>query len=200
MKQTGLPSSPLIAVVGATATGKSALALKLAQAFDGEIISADSRQVYRYMDIGTAKPTAAERAQVRHWLIDVVDPDEEFSLGRYLDLAQEALKDIWSRGKTAFLVGGTGQYVWSLLEGWQVPRVEPDWELRRSLEERARREGIESSAQRASDGRPRSRLSHRRSQRAAGHSGAGGVQADRPPDIIMAGEVAAGVRGAYPGD
>jgi tRNA dimethylallyltransferase len=144
MKQTGLPSSPLIAVVGATAIGKSALALKLAQAFDGEIISTDSRQVYRYMDIGTAKPTAAERAQVRHWLVDVVNPDEEFSLGRYLDLAQEALKDVWSRGKTAFLVGGTGQYVWSLLEGWQVPRVEPDWEFRRSLEERARQEGIET--------------------------------------------------------
>ena len=144
MKQTGLPSSPLIAVAGATATGKSALALKLAQAFDGEIISADSRQVYRYMDIGTAKPTAAERVQVRHWLVDVVDPDEEFSLGRYLDLAHEALKDVWSRGKTVFLVGGTGQYVWSLLEGWQVPRVEPDWTLRRSLEEQARREGIET--------------------------------------------------------
>jgi tRNA dimethylallyltransferase len=144
MKQTGLPSNPLIAIVGATAAGKSALALKLAQAFDGEIISADSRQVYRHMDIGTAKPTAAERALVRHWLVDVIDPDEEFSLGRYLDLAQEALKDIWSRRKTAFLVGGTGQYVWSLLEGWQVPRVEPDWALRRSLDERARREGIET--------------------------------------------------------
>jgi tRNA dimethylallyltransferase len=132
---------PLIAVVGATATGKSALALRLARAFDGEIVGADSRQVYRYLDIGTAKPTAAERAEVRHWLIDVADPDEEFSLGRYLDLARQALADIWSRGKRAFLVGGTGQYVWSLLEGWQVPRVGPDWGLRRSLEERARREG-----------------------------------------------------------
>ncbi len=132
---------PLIAVVGATATGKSALALRLARAFDGEIVGADSRQVYRHLDIGTAKPTAAERAQVRHWLIDVAEPDEEFSLGRYLDLAQQALADIWSRGKRAFLVGGTGQYVWSLLEGWQVPRVGPDWALRRSLEERARREG-----------------------------------------------------------
>jgi tRNA dimethylallyltransferase len=132
---------PLIAVVGATATGKSALALRLARAFDGEIVGADSRQVYRYLDIGTAKPTAAERAEVRHWLIDVADPDEEFSLGRYLDLARQALADIWSHGKRAFLVGGTGQYVWSLLEGWQVPRVGPDWGLRRSLEERARREG-----------------------------------------------------------
>jgi tRNA dimethylallyltransferase len=132
---------PLIAVVGATATGKSALALRLARAFDGEIISADSRQVYRYLDIGTAKPTAAERAQARHRLIDVADPDDEFSLGRYLDLARQALGDIWSRGKRAFLVGGTGQYVWSLLEGWQVPRVGPDWALRRSLEEWARQEG-----------------------------------------------------------
>jgi tRNA dimethylallyltransferase len=132
---------PLIAFVGATASGKSALALRLARAFDGEIVGADSRQVYRYLDIGTAKPTAAERAQVRHWLIDVADPDEEFSLGRYLDLARQALADIWSRGKRVFLVGGTGQYVWSLLEGWQVPRVGPDWALRRSLEERARREG-----------------------------------------------------------
>jgi tRNA dimethylallyltransferase len=133
---------PLIAIVGATATGKSALALRLARAFDGEIVGADSRQVYRHLDIGTAKPTAAERAQARHWLIDVADPDEQFSVGRYLDLARQALADIWSRGKRAFLVGGTGQYVWSLLEGWQVPRVGPDWALRRSLEERARQEGV----------------------------------------------------------
>jgi len=132
---------PLIAVVGATASGKSALALRLARAFDGEIVGADSRQVYRGLDIGTAKPSAAERAQARHWLIDVAEPDEEFSLGRYLDLALQALADIWSRGKRALLVGGTGQYVWGLLEGWQVPRVGPDWALRRSLEERARREG-----------------------------------------------------------
>jgi len=135
---------PLIAVVGATASGKSALALRLARAFDGEIVGADSRQVYRGLDIGTAKPPAAEREQARHWLIDVADPDEEFSLGRYLDLARQALADIWSRGKRAFLVGGTGQYVWSLLEGWQVPRVGPDWALRRSLEERARREGSDA--------------------------------------------------------
>ncbi len=137
-------AGPLIAIVGATATGKSALALRLAQAFDGEIVGADSRQVYRRMDIGTAKPTAEQRAQVPHWLIDVIDPDGEFSLASYQELAQEALAAVWSRGKRAFLVGGTGQYVWSLLEGWQVPRVAPDWELRRSLEERARREGPES--------------------------------------------------------
>jgi tRNA dimethylallyltransferase len=131
----------LVAVVGPTATGKTDLALHLALAFEGEIIGADSRQVYRGMDLGTAKPTAEQRARVPHWLVDVVDPDEEFGLARYLDLVQAALDDIWSRGRLPFLVGGTGQYVWALLEGWQVPRVGPDWALRRELEERAHREG-----------------------------------------------------------
>jgi tRNA dimethylallyltransferase len=131
----------LVAVVGPTATGKTDLALRLALAFEGEIIGADSRQVYRWMDIGTAKPTAEQRVQVPHWLVDVADQDEEFGLARYLDLAQAALDDVWSRARQPFLVGGAGQYVWALLEGWQVPRVGPDWALRRELEERANREG-----------------------------------------------------------
>jgi len=131
----------LIAIVGPTATGKTAVGVKLAHALGGEIVSADSRQVYRHMDVGTAKPGAEERARVRHWLVDVVDPDEPFSLGQYLDLAGAALADIWSRGLPAFLVGGSGQYVWALLEGWQVPRVPPDADLRRRLEGRAAHEG-----------------------------------------------------------
>jgi tRNA dimethylallyltransferase len=131
----------LVAVVGPTATGKTDLALRLALDFEGEIIGADSRQVYRWMDIGTAKPTPEQRAEIPHWLVDVADPDDEFGLARYLDLAQAALDDVWSRGRQPFLVGGTGQYVWALLEGWQVPRVGPDWDLRRDLEERAHREG-----------------------------------------------------------
>jgi tRNA dimethylallyltransferase len=135
---------PLVAVVGATASGKSALALRLALAFDGEIVAADSRQVYRYLDAGTAKPTPEERALVPHWLIDVVDPDGEFSLAQYLDMAREALADIWRRGRTPFVGGGTGQYVWALVEGWQVPHVPPDREVRRSLEDRAEREGIDA--------------------------------------------------------
>jgi tRNA dimethylallyltransferase len=139
-----IPNKRLIAVVGPTASGKSDLALRLALAFHGEIVSADSRQAYRYMDAGTAKPSPEDRARVRHWLIDTVDPDEEFSLAQYLDLARETLEDIWRRGKTPFLDGGAGQYVWALLEGWQVPRISPNRELRRSLEERAEREGIDA--------------------------------------------------------
>lgn len=130
----------LIAIVGPTATGKTALAVRLARSLDAEIVSADSRQLYRRMDIGTAKPAAAELAAARHHLIDVVDPDEPFSLGRWLELAQAALHDIWSRGKRALLVGGTGQYVWALLEGWRVPRVPPEPELRRELESRTAEE------------------------------------------------------------
>ncbi len=92
MKST-IRSGRLLAIVGPTATGKTALAVRLAERLKGEVVNADSRQVYRGMDIGTAKPTAGERARVRHWLIDVVNPDEPFSLGRYLDLAGDALRD-----------------------------------------------------------------------------------------------------------
>jgi tRNA dimethylallyltransferase len=131
----------LLAIVGSTATGKTALAVALAQALDGEIINADSRQLYRGMDIGTAKPTRAEQAAARHWLIDVAGPDEAFTLARFIDLAQEAMGDIRSRGKLPIVAGGTGQYVWSLLEGWRVPRVPPDRALRTDLEAIAARDG-----------------------------------------------------------
>jgi tRNA dimethylallyltransferase len=134
----------LLAVVGATATGKTALAVRLAAHFGGEVINADSRQVYRGMDIGTAKASREERERVRHWLVDVAEPDEAFSLGSFLDLAREALEDCWSRGALPVVCGGTGQYVWALLEGWQVPRVAPDAALRAELEARAEREGAES--------------------------------------------------------
>jgi tRNA dimethylallyltransferase len=134
----------LIAVVGPTATGKTALGTALSRALDGEIVGADSRQVYRHMDIGTAKPTPDERSMARHHVIDVVDPDQEFSLAQYLELAVEALENLWSRGKQPLLVGGSGQYVWALLEGWRVPRLPPQRELRRELEERAVRQGAEA--------------------------------------------------------
>jgi tRNA dimethylallyltransferase len=128
----------IVAIVGATASGKTALALELATHQPGrfEVINADSRQVYRGMDIGTAKPTVEERVSVMHHIIDVVDPDEPFSLGTWLNLAREAADEVWRRDRTPLLVGGTGQYVWALLEGWQVPRVPPQSDLRATLEAR----------------------------------------------------------------
>jgi len=124
----------LIAIVGPTGIGKSRLALRLAGACNGEIVSADSRQVYRYMDIGTAKPTPPEMAAVPHHLIDIINPDEEFSLALYLQLANRAIEDIYRRGKLPFLVGGTGLYVRAILEGWHVPGVSPDKDFRYNIE------------------------------------------------------------------
>ncbi|MBI4216549.1 MAG: tRNA (adenosine(37)-N6)-dimethylallyltransferase MiaA [Chloroflexi bacterium] len=132
---------PLIAIVGPTGVGKSALALALAQRLGGEIIGADSRQVYKHLDIGTAKPTPAERAVVPHHLIDLVEPDQEFTLAHYLERARQALAAVHSRGALPLLVGGTGLYIKAILEGWSVPLVAPDWGLRRSLEQRAEAQG-----------------------------------------------------------
>ncbi|HEU5097894.1 MAG TPA: tRNA (adenosine(37)-N6)-dimethylallyltransferase MiaA [Roseiflexaceae bacterium] len=133
--------NPLLAIVGPTAVGKTALAIALAQALGGEIISADSRQVYRGMDIGTAKPSAAERAAAPHHLLDVAEPDEEFSLAHYQDLAVEAIEQITARGRLPLLVGGTGQYLAAVLEGWRIPRVAPQPELRAALERAAEQAG-----------------------------------------------------------
>jgi len=132
---------PLIAVVGPTAVGKSKLALHLAQRFHADIVSADSRQVYRYMDIGTAKPSLAERTLIPHHLIDIVDPDEPFSLAMFQDLAHRAIDDIQQQNRLPFLVGGSGLYVWSVLEGWDIPHVPPDAELRQNLEQKAATNG-----------------------------------------------------------
>jgi tRNA dimethylallyltransferase len=134
----------LVAIVGPTATGKTALGVALARTLGGEIVGADSRQVYRQMDIGTAKPMPEERSLAPHHLIDMVDPDQEFSLAQYLELAVAALEDVWSGGKQPLLVGGSGQYVWALLEGWRVPRLPPQRGLRRELEERVARQGAEA--------------------------------------------------------
>jgi tRNA dimethylallyltransferase len=133
----------LVAIVGPTGIGKSRLALKLAASYHGEIVSADSRQVYRCLDIGTAKPTLPERALVPHHLLDVVSTDEDFSLARYQDLASQAIKDIQGRGRLPFLVGGSGLYIWAVLEGWQIPRVSPDANFRYNLEKRASTSGAD---------------------------------------------------------
>jgi len=131
----------LVAIVGPTAVGKSKLALRLARAFDGEIVSADSRQVYRHMDISTAKPSREELSLVPYHLINIVNSDEDFSLAQYQELAYRAIDDIQRRHKLALLVGGSGLYIWSVLEGWGIPQVPPDLEFRHSLEEKAARVG-----------------------------------------------------------
>ena len=134
---------PLLSIVGPTAVGKTELAVHLALALGGEVVNSDSRQVYRYMDIGTAKPTPEQRALVPHHLVDILDPDQPFGLASFMDLAAQAITDIHGRGKLPILVGGTGQYVWSLLEGWKLPRVPPNRALRQRLEEEARTHGPE---------------------------------------------------------
>jgi tRNA dimethylallyltransferase len=129
--------SKLIAIIGPTGIGKTKRAIQLASRFDGEIINADSRQIYRYMDIGTAKPTAEERAAVPHHLVDIIEADKEFSLAEYQRLANDAIQDIQRRGKIPFLVGGSGLYVRAILEGWIIPKVAPDVLFRQGLEKRA---------------------------------------------------------------
>ncbi len=131
---------PLLAVVGPTGVGKTSLSLQLAEAFGGEIVCADSRSFYRWMDIGTAKPTLEERARVRHHLIDIADPDETVGLAEYQDLAYDAIDDIRRRWRLPLLVGGTGQYVSAVVEGWQIPRVPPQPKLRDELETVAEQE------------------------------------------------------------
>lgn len=127
---------PLIAILGPTAVGKSALALKLAQEFRGEIVSADSRQVYRGMNIGTAKPTPEERQRIPHHLIDLVNPDPfgDFSIADYQLLAYQTIDAIHERGHLPFLVGGSGLYVRAVLDGLTIPRVEPNAARRAELE------------------------------------------------------------------
>lgn len=125
---------PLALVVGPTGVGKTEVAVRLAQRLNGEIISADSRLFYRGMDIGTAKPSADERAAVRHYLIDIAAPDETLSLAQFQGLARQTVAQIHANGRLPFLVGGTGQYLRAVAEGWQPPTVAPDAPLRTALE------------------------------------------------------------------
>ena len=132
---------PLIVVVGPTAVGKTAAAIRLCGDFQAEIISADSRQIYRGLDIGTAKPTLEEQAVAVHHLIDVVEPDEVLGLAEYQTLAYAATDDVLQRDSVPLLVGGTGQWVKGVVEGWDVPHVPPDYTLRSELEAEAGRFG-----------------------------------------------------------
>ena len=132
---------PLIVIVGPTAVGKTEISLQLAERLSGEIVSADSRLFYRGMDIGTAKPTPAERLRVPHHLIDVANPDETWSLAIFQHRAADAIADIHRRGKLPFLVGGSGQYIHAVTHGWSPPATSPDTALRAVLEALAKSQG-----------------------------------------------------------
>ena len=131
----------ILVVCGPTASGKTALAVALAKRFDGEVVSADSMQVYRGMDIGTAKPTPAEMDGVPHHMLDVADPEENYSVGRYVGDAVPVVDDILARGKLPIVAGGTGLYIDGLVAGREYSAGPGDGELRRSLQARAEREG-----------------------------------------------------------
>ena len=130
--------SPIISIVGATASGKTALSIELARRFSGEIISADSAQVRRGMHIGTAAPTSEEMLKVPHHLVGVTDPNSEWTLVDWLESVNLTVEAIRRRSNLPFLVGGTGQYIWAFLEGREAPRVPPNQAFRRKLEEKAR--------------------------------------------------------------
>lgn len=132
----------LIVLAGPTAVGKTAAAIVIARRIGGEIVSADSRQIYRAMDIGTAKPTPSERDIVPHHLLDIRDPDEDFSLAEYAALARATIAAIQARGRVPILAGGTPLYVNAIVEGWRMPQVPPDLALRAALEAEAERGGL----------------------------------------------------------
>ena len=133
----------IICVVGPTASGKTALAVELAKKLNGEVISCDSMQIYRGMDIGTAKPTLDEMQGIVHHMIDICDPTEDFSVSRYCDMATPILEDVLSRGKTAIIAGGTGLYVDSLIRGNDFPSI-PATGHREQLEKQLETEGLEA--------------------------------------------------------
>jgi tRNA dimethylallyltransferase len=126
--------TPVVVILGPTAVGKTEVALQLASRLNGEIVSADSRLLYRGMDIGTAKPGPDELARVPHHLVNVTNPNQVWSLVLYQEAARAAIASIQARGRLPFLVGGTGQYIRAIIEGWKAPRVSPDPRLRAILE------------------------------------------------------------------
>ena len=154
----------LIAIVGTTASGKSSLGIDLAKHYNGEIISADSRQVYRHLDLGTGKVTKEEMAEVKHHLIDILDLNQPFSVAHFQKLAYEAIDDVLDRGHLPFLVGGTGLYTRAVVEGYNLSDVPPDIEKRKMLEGLDRDElclRLEKLGEKVSNDEPTRRLIRR---------------------------------------
>lgn len=141
----------LLVIVGPTAVGKTEIAIKVAQRLDGEIISADSMQIYRGMNIGTAKPTLEEQAGILHHMIDIVDPGEPFSVADYQKMAREKIKEVADRGRLPILAGGTGLYVRAVIDPYNFIPANTDWELRSRLRQQAREVGLEALYNRLSE-------------------------------------------------
>ncbi len=139
----GIFMSRVIVIAGPTASGKTNLSIELAKRLNGEIISADSMQIYKYMDIGTAKPTVAEMQGIKHYLIDEVLPSEEFNVVKFKELAEKYIEEIIARGKLPIIVGGTGLYISSLIDNINFSESECDWELRESLKKEAEEYGAQ---------------------------------------------------------
>ena len=138
----------VLAIVGPTGVGKTDLALRIGVRTPIEVVGADSRQVFRHMDIGTAKPTPGQLSEVPHHLVSVVDPDFSFSLGEFIPKAKQAIRNVKYTGKLPVVVGGTGQYVMALAESWNVPSVAPDPDFRHELEIQLQSDGLEALAKR----------------------------------------------------
>ncbi len=127
-------NKPLVVIIGPTAVGKTDLAIEIAESVDGEIISADSRLFYKGMNIGTAKPGNEQLSKIPHHLIDISDPDAIISLADFQGLALQIIASVFSKNKVPFLVGGTGQYIRAITEGWEIPRLPPDQEMRNLIQ------------------------------------------------------------------
>jgi tRNA dimethylallyltransferase len=136
-------NKPVIVLLGPSAVGKTALSIEMAQQFSGEIISVDSRYLYKGMNIGTAKPSKTEMKEIPHHLIDIANPDEPISLAQFQTAVYEQIEAVFGRGSIPFLVGGTGQYLWSVVEGWLPPKTQPDSRFREVIEKMAHEMGTE---------------------------------------------------------
>lgn len=135
-KKTTLKNNKLIVILGPTSAGKSAVAIQLAQKFNGEVISVDSRQIYRGMDVGTGKVTIEEQAGIKHWMLDIISPKTNFSAAQFKKKTDNIIRDILKRGKLPILCGGTGFWIKSIVDNITYPEVKPDWNLRKELEKK----------------------------------------------------------------
>jgi tRNA dimethylallyltransferase len=133
----------VIVIVGPTAVGKTKVAIKLAQKVNGEIISADSMQIYKYLDIGTAKPTTEEMEGIKHYMIDIVEPDQEYSVAMYKEMALKCIDNVIKNNKIPIIVGGTGLYIKTVVENIEFSETISDWEYRKELSDKAEKEGDE---------------------------------------------------------